>query len=80
MLVMMLSKTLCASLHRRDISGIQIWRIRWSLFLISCLWTVRLQAVVEWHVQCVQSPSHLTESTSICTSRLQSSMMFGSRN
>jgi len=52
---------------------VQIRRVLWPLFLLNHLQTVRVQALFKWH--CAHSPCH-----SIDSSRLQSSINFGSRN
>jgi len=57
--------------------------IRWPLFLFKHLQTILVQALFRdtCVVQCAQSPMHLVESAApFGSSRLHSSMNFGSRN
>jgi len=71
----------CVASQTRYLHSIQIWRVtRWALFLFKHLRTVLVEPWFR-HMQCAQSPMRLIDSTAMpASSRLHSSMNFGSRN
>jgi len=79
---MKLSKRLHASLPRHDIiRDVKIWTVRWVLLNLKTVVDSLRTGIVESHVLCGQSPMHLAESAAPTgSSRLQSSINFGSRN
>jgi len=76
------SKRLHASLPRHEISrDVKIWTVRWVLLNLKTVVDSSRAGIVERHVLCAQSPMHLAESAATTgSSRLQSSINFGSRN
>jgi len=44
------------------LQAVQIWRVRWPLFLQNHLQIIRVQALLSDIVLCAQSPMHLAES------------------